>query len=184
MATPGAKVDRESMSEGSLFEALFERVLKPTGAFADELRRIGYDPAKTLAKYPTRVWLEAVEIACRFAFPGLARPQAMRRVGRTVVEGFLGTLVGKVIGVGIPLIGPERAIMRLPTYISAGRKDLEIEVTMEAKRRARVVVVDAFAVPEFMAGVIEAGMEKAGVTAKVEIVEVALPRYQLGVSWS
>jgi uncharacterized protein (TIGR02265 family) len=172
-----------SLTQASQFEGMFVRALQPQGAFLEELRRLGYDPQKPEPAYPTELWIKSLEVAQRHRYPGTAPSQCLRQLGRDFARGFLDTLVGKVIGVGLPLLGPVRALKRLPSYVTTTRNDVSVAVVAEADRRIRMRVADPFPVPEFFAGIIEVGLERAGVQATVTTENAKAGHYDMVASW-
>ncbi len=172
-----------SLTQGSQFEGMFVRALQPQGAFLEELRGLGYDPQKPEPAYPTDVWIKSLEVAQRHRYPRLSPSQGLRQLGRDFVNGFLDTLVGKVIGVGLPLLGPVRALKRLPSYVTTTRTDVTVEVVVEGDRRVRMRVADPFPIPEFFAGIVEVGLERAGVKAAVTTEAAGDGRYDMVASW-
>ncbi len=172
-----------SMVQSTVFEGLFRRALKPTPALVEELRRIGYDPERPKTEYPMPVWSDCLEAARRHVYPTLSRAEGMEALGRDFANGYLETIVGKVIGAALPLLGPARALRRLPNYFTTARTDVTLTVDMEGDRRARVRVADPYPMPEMLVGIIIAGLRKTGVEASVSIERQVGYNYDLLVSW-
>ena len=171
------------MAQGSMFEALFVRALKPQGAFAEALRAVGYDPAHPKAEYPTRVWVDSLEVARVHTFAALPREAGYRALGRAFSDGFLLTLAGKIIAVTIPFLKPETALRNMPRYIRMGRSDLALELTVE-RGFARGVFRDPFCTPgDFLGGVLEVGLRKLNVEPKVAVVQRNPHEAELEVRW-
>lgn len=174
-----------SMAQGSMFEALFNRGLHPEGAFADALREVGYDVLHPRPEYPTPVWVKALEVARRHAFPQDSVAAAYRKLGRQFTDGFLSTLAGKVVAVALPFMNAESFLKRMPRYMQLGRSDVSMEVELQpGGRAARARLVDPFGVPaEFMAGVLEVGLEKVRSPGRVEATTLDATRYELALTW-
>lgn len=139
----------ESVTNQSMFEALFDRRLKPAGAFADELKRAGYDALEARPKYPTQVWLQCLRVARRHRWPQLSEAEAYRQLGREFSEGFLETMVGRLVAVALPFMSPESFLRRLASYFRMGREDsgLAFDVVELAPGSARIEVHNPAEVP-------------------------------------
>lgn len=175
--------DTGAMIQASMFEALFERRLKPTGAFLQDLIQAGYDPARPEVQYPESVLINCIEVARRHAFPELSPKDGEFKVGQELSDGFLGdTLAGKVMAAAMPLVGPERIIRSLPRRFKSGTDGEVPEVEQLGERHWRVVM-GRNATPHMVAGAIQAALSRTGVTANVE-VERAHPRCILVATWT
>ncbi|WP_338867567.1 DUF2378 family protein [Myxococcus stipitatus] len=165
------------------FEGLFVHALKPTGAFAQSLRDIGYDAEVFQEYYPLTVWRAALGVARRFVCVGKPLEEANRALGLRYVEGFAQTLVGRIFATAAPLLGTERCLARLPTYLRAGREDMRMGVEAMGLRDWRVRVVDGDPLPDFVAGVVEGVLRYTRVEARVEVLERQPTGYLLAVRW-
>ena len=175
--------DTQAMIQGSMFEALFERRLKPSGAFLQDLIQAGYDPSHPEVEYPEAVLINCVEVARRHAFPELPPKDGEFRVGQELSDGFLGeTLAGKVMSAAMPLVGPERIIRSLPRRFKSGTDGEAPEVEQLGERHWRVLM-GRNATPFMVAGAIQAALARTGVDAKVE-VERANPKCVLVATWA
>ena len=169
-----------------MFEALFDRRLKPTGVFAQELLAAGYDPAHAIPKYPTEVWLRCLEVTRRQRWGALPAPEAYRFIGREFTLGFFDTLPGKVLGAAMPLMTPRSFLRRLASYLRMGRNDerLSFDLVREEDGFAECVVHNPAGVPGgFVAGLIEVGFERLKTRVVVEIDQKTALDYVLRVSW-
>jgi uncharacterized protein (TIGR02265 family) len=165
--------DAQSAStiDSTLFEAMFVRTLTPTGAFAEELRTIGFDLAQMQPKYPASLWRRCVEVARRHTYPGLSKEEGMRQLGRDFMKGYYGTLLGKVVSAAMPLIGLERTLNRLERMWKASQPTAELTIEKEAPGQWRLEVREPGILPEFSAGILEGGAQPIGVPVSVEIIE-------------
>jgi uncharacterized protein (TIGR02265 family) len=143
--------------------------LKPAGSFAEELRAAGYDLTRPRLKYPTRIWRECLEIAVRHAHPGKLHADAMRLLGHAFIEGFFDTIMGRLVSVALPLLGPERITQKFPQYWEATRPGVKIETIVENPNRHRLCFRDPHPMPDFVAGIIEAALRRAGKKIRVEV---------------
>jgi eukaryotic-like serine/threonine-protein kinase len=172
------------MTQGSLFEALFAKSLKPTGAFLEELKRSGYDPERPQPKYPAVVWQHSLQVALRHAYADKDPHQGMRLLGRRLLASFLDhTLIGKALGVGIALIAPEDVIRRFPKYISTSREGVATSVAQEGPHRFRISVADPYANPDLVCGLIEEVTTRKKVVANVEVDKVIAYNFEIVVAW-
>ena len=138
-----------------MFEGLFDRVLRPTGAFAEDLRLAGYDPRRAQPEYPTRVWHACLDVARRHVHAGLAPEEAYRRLGQALTRGFLDTLVGKLLGAAVSLLGPDGVMVRLHRFWGSGQPDARVRTEQVGPRDWRVHVEGPLVIPPFAAGVLE-----------------------------
>ena len=166
------------------FEGLFVHALKPTGSFAQSLRDIGYDADAAHEYYPLSVWRAALGVARRHVFSGQPPEAADRGLGHKYVEGFAQTLVGRIFATAAPLLGTERCLTRLPTYLKAGREDMRMLLEPMQGREWRVRVVDPDPLPDFVAGVVEGVLRRTRVTPEVEVLERQASGYALRVRWN
>ncbi len=172
------------MAQGSMFEALFIRVLKPEGAFASGLQAVGYDVANPQPEYPTSVWVKSLEVACQRMFRGESPSRAYRKLGRQFTEGFLSTLAGKIVAVAMPFMNAESFLKKMPRYMRLGRSDVPMEVTFPSAGSALAKLTDPFGVPaDFMAGVLEVGLEKVRSPGQVEVKVLDATHYELHIRW-
>ncbi|RKH35105.1 DUF2378 family protein [Corallococcus llansteffanensis] len=165
------------------FEGLFQHALRPSGGFAQALRDVGYDPETAPEYLPLEVWRAALAVARRHACPGLAGEEANRVLGRHYVEGFAQTLVGRIFASAAPLLGVERCLSRLPTYLRAGREDMKLRLEAVRAREWRATVVDADPLPDFVAGVVEQVLRRTRVLPRVDVLECASHAYALRIRW-
>lgn len=155
----------------TMFESLFERALKPEGAFADALRKVGYDPARPKPEYPEKVFLDSMEVARRYTEPNLSFTEAQRKFGRITGELIYETLVGKVIAVALPMLGPDRLMTQLPKRIEVGAKgSTGARIEKLADRSYRLSFPDRDnPLLEFSAGAIETTLVRCKVQPRVTV---------------
>ncbi len=184
--SPGAQPPPSagSMTHHAVFEGMFHRALHPTGAFADALRDAGYDLSRPLPRYPTHIWHACLEVARRHAFGSLPEAEGYRRMGHRFIEGWFETIIGKLIAVGLPLLGPERALERTPRSWSAAQPDLKVELRKVAARHWEATLREHGVLPDFCAGLLEASARVAGAPgASVTVRERGPDHCVLEVRW-
>lgn len=165
------------------FDGLFVHALKPTGDFARSLLAIGYDPESDQDHYPLPVWRAALRVAREHAFPNLSAEKANRVLGHRYVEGFAQTLVGRIFASAAPLLGTERCLSRIPTYLRAGREDVRMLLDAVHEREWRVMVEDVDPLPDFVAGVLEGVLLLTRAEPQVDVIDRTELRYTLRVRW-
>ncbi|MBZ4394353.1 DUF2378 family protein [Myxococcus sp. AS-1-15] len=168
----------------SVLEGLFVRGLKVSGRLVEALEALGYDIKRPEVDYPVEVFQRAVLLARREVFGELTDEEAYRRVGRTLVDGFASTLVGRVAAVALPMIGPARAAERIPRYLALmGRTDIDVTQTPVGERGRRIVFTDRYNRPDLMAGGLERMMELANAQPRITVEERNVEGYRLLVRW-
>lgn len=172
------------VTQGTFFEGLFVRALTAEGAFADALRTVGVDVRRLQPRYPIEVWNESLEVAWKHCFSHLERDEAYRELGRQLAHGFSRTLVGKVVDVSLPLLGPERFVQRIPVLSRLDTFEYQVQVEPLGERRFRVSYrEDPDAKPDFMAGLFEVGLRKTGVEPVVAVTMREPTAFDLEMSW-
>lgn len=170
-----------------MFEALFDRRLKPEGAFAAELKTAGYDAARAEPTYPTELWVRCLEVARRHRFAALTDQDAYRRIGREFAEGFLETIVGRIVGVALPFMSPRTFVRRLANYLRLGRSDTDLtfDLVRDEEGIIDAEVHNPSAVPgDFVAAIIDAAFARLKVSGSVVVRQQSPMDYQLEIRWS
>lgn len=167
-----------------MFEALFDKRLKPQGAFEAELRKAGYDASRTRTSYPTEVWHQCLELAVTHATPGQDRPKALQWLGREFCLGFFQTLPGRLVKGSLQFMRPPTLLRRFATYLRMGREDVSFELVEERERGARGRVHNPTGNRAyFIAGTLEVGLEQMGVAPRVTVEPIDETNFWLDVSW-
>ncbi|MCI0668835.1 MAG: DUF2378 family protein [Myxococcaceae bacterium] len=168
------------------FDALLQLVRTPPQSLLESLRRAGFDAERPRESYHPEVWRAAQDILRHHLFPDLAEGAGFRALGALFVGGFSQTVVGRVLAAAMPLLGPERIMARLPSYMKAGADGLP--VTAETVRAGvwRVRVEASPGRLEFFCGVVE-GLLRLVRVADPSVTE--LSRFDAGgfevlVCWS
>ncbi len=168
----------------SVMEGLFVRGIKAEGGLIERLVTLGYDPRKPEVTYPITTYQKCITAARYELYSKLSDEEAYRALGRKLADGFLETLVGKVVGVAMPMIGPARVVERIPRYVSVmGRPEMVVRITPAGERGRRVYFFDTYNHPDFMAGNIEVALERASATPTVVVEERTADGYRLFVRW-
>ncbi len=177
-------LERPPTVEGVVFDSLFSKVLRPTGAFADELRRAGFDPQAQHGAYPLDVFARCVDAAGRRLAPGRSLDGALRELGQKLLDGVFMQPNLRLIGMTLPMFGPERYLASAFCWSWLEAMGFEMTATRENERGWRLALGGPDEIPaELLAGAVERGLEKTGVRAQVEIVELRASTFTLRVSW-
>ena len=169
----------------SAFEGLFRRVLRPQGAFLEELKRTGYDPEHERASYPLEVWDAALKIAARHVHPGMPQDEALRRLGEAFLSGFFETLTGKLVSSALPLMGADALLKHLPRPWAVAAPGTVVETRQEAPGRWALVVRHPSPQPAFDLGMLTALLQR--VRAKDVVIQMSDRRpdgYTAQVRWA
>ncbi|QSQ23486.1 DUF2378 family protein [Pyxidicoccus parkwayensis] len=168
----------------SVFEGMFVRALKAEGRLAAGLEALGYDMKRPELDYPIELWQRATALARQEVYPELSEEFAYRQLGRQLVAGFAETFIGRVVAVALPMIGPLRALERIPRYLTMmGRPDLEVTMTPEGERGRRIQFKDRYNRPDLMAGGLEHMLELARAQPRITVEERNPEGYRLLVRW-
>lgn len=170
-----------------MFEALFDRQLRPDASFSEALKHAGYDAANPQAKYLTSVWVACLEVARHRRFETLEPVDAYRKLGFLFTEGFMMTLVGRLVGVALPMMRPLSFVNRLGRYFTMGRsgEDIRYEVVEASPGHAFVEIRNPAAVPgAFVAGMIDYAFSKMEVTWDIKVNQKTAIHYSLDITWS
>ena len=172
------------MTQGSFFVGLFCNGLRVREPLTTALREVGFDVDRPKGEYPIEVWNESMRLAWRHLHPDKSQEQAYRDFGKRFFDGFAQTLVGSVLAVGLPVLGPERFLRRLPQYMKVDTYSYRVEAREEAARHWRLVFRnDPDAKPDFIAGLVEASLLRIGVQATVEVTLRESNDFDITVRW-
>jgi uncharacterized protein (TIGR02265 family) len=145
----------------SAFEGLFVRALKVDDQLKARLRARGYDANRPEPKYALSVWEDCLAEAADHHFPGQHREASWPKLGHIVVDGFLETIVGRMISVTLPFLTPTRLINRLPMVLSSGIEGVTTTIEWETPTRVTIRLIGFGALAAWMlAGALSAMMEK------------------------
>lgn len=157
--------------DGSIFEGLFLKVLKPQGAFKERLRTAGFDVDRLEARYPEEVWGRALDITTAHAFGQEETTTAHRRIGHAMIEGYFSTILGRLTGGLMPVLGVDRTLRRVGQLWKVPQPGMEILAEAEGAGRWRVAFHDKVMTADLVAGILEAALRRADETVRVEVVE-------------
>ncbi len=171
-------------TQGSFFEGLFVHSLRASGAFAEALRGCGYDPEGHKAIYPIEVWNAALEVAWRHCYPELEHGPAYRMLGQQLARGFFRTWRGRVVDMGLPVLGPERLMAQVPALCALDTYRYDVTVARLGSRHYQVRFrEDPDAKPDLMAGLLEEALRRTGVQPRVDVTMRAPRDFDLDAGW-
>jgi uncharacterized protein (TIGR02265 family) len=170
---------------GSACQGLFVRALPPDPAFHAELKSVGVDVDRLLPRYPLKTWIDGMAVARRHFFPGHTEQQGNWLLGRLFLLGFLDTMVGRVAGSLLPVLGPARMLERTQRHFALARPDMRVTVQVvgETERRLLFEGGQTPAAADFAGGILEAGLERTRTRAEVTVEDRQATSYVLRVRW-
>ncbi|MFZ5438839.1 MAG: DUF2378 family protein [Myxococcota bacterium] len=152
--------DVKRTMDGSVFEGLFVRELRPTGAFSEDLKRIGFDVTRLEPRYPELVFLRAVEVAARHAYPEATLHEAHFFLGSRTIAGYFSTILGRVTATMIPVLGVASTLKRVTSLWTVAQPAMRIS----AERAPEGFIVsfenDALTA-DLVAGMLQEGLRRA-----------------------
>jgi uncharacterized protein (TIGR02265 family) len=146
-------------------EGLFMRGLagQVTPRLKDKLRQAGLDlDHKLLPAYPFDTWVRCIGVAARELLPDKPDPEAWKRLGERMVEGYQETVMGGAMFALLKVLGPRRTLERAQKNFRSGNNYTEVKFTEVAPRVVDVWMNDTGLVSYFTQGMILAGMRLGG----------------------
>lgn len=174
-----------AIAKQSMFEGMYVRALQPTGAFKERLKAKGYDADHVQVEYPMQVWTDCLDVAAAEVYPGETSERAWWLLGRRFIEGYLDTLVGKVITVSLPFLTARTFMQRVPRFVSTGLSGGQTYLDRQSERGAVLVLkgLDSRSA-SLMGGVIEVCFERMGLRgARLEASAKGPEHGELHVTW-
>jgi uncharacterized protein (TIGR02265 family) len=170
----------------SAFEALFLKVIDTPPELARALSGIDVDLENLQPRYPSTVWVAAIDLARSYLYATSAsREVAERELGRKLFAGFVRTVSGRLFGAALPLLTVSRFLRLAGRYVTIVRDDLFVDAEDGHDGGMRLLVVDpAEARPYFFAGTIEASLERLNTPFRIEVHPFDPWRFELHVNWS
>lgn len=127
------------------------------------LRELGFDLDRPLLpSYPAAHWDQAVEMLARALHPELDEGTAHFRLGERLIWGLESTYVGRAMMAFTRLVGPRRAIFRMPSTVKMGSNFIEATVKELGPAEFEIFHAPIENHPEFLRGTIVASLQCAG----------------------
>lgn len=165
------------------FEGLFVRALSVSGPALEAVRAAGFDPERPLRMYSARVWHQARLAAAQCLFPELPEASALYALGRAFVDGFAQTVVGRVLAAAAPLLGPERVLGRIPSYMRVARTDVRVSMETVSDHHWRATFEESFPAPHFVAGAFEGVLLLTHAQPRADVVWQEGDAFQVDIRW-
>lgn len=146
-------------------EALFTRAFRQgevTVRCRERLRRVGIDLDRPLLPcYPHAVWQAALEVAVVELFPALPRADGYRELGRRMVFGYEGTVIGRAIVTLARIAGPRRTLLRVQQNLRSATNYVDSRL-VEHGPTDYTLWINSHVHPAYHQGVFEAMLEIIG----------------------
>lgn len=172
------------MTRAILFEGLFVHGLPRNAAFEAELREAGFDRDDLLPQYPLRLFRQCLDIACRHFYPGLTVEEGRRRLGQQFTQGFSRTVLGGVVSVSLPLLGPVRFLKKFPEHLRFDSSPILVNAVQVSERQFRLEFRTGVGLsPYFLRGILEEGLRMTRVNPNVRVVQNSPISFDLHITW-
>jgi uncharacterized protein (TIGR02265 family) len=172
------------MTRAILFEGLFVHGLPRDEAFEAELRETGFDRDDLLPQYPLSVFRQCLDIACRHFYPGLTVEEGRRRLGQQFVQGFGQTVLGRVVTVTVPLLGPVRFLKKFPEHLRFDSSPILVNSVQVGERQFRLEFRTGVGLsPYFLRGILEASLRMTRVSPSIRVVQQSPISFDLHITW-
>ena len=160
-----------STMDGSVFEGLFVRQLKPDAALRAELAKVGFDPARLEAKYPEEVFARAVDVVVSHDFAGKSLEETHRALGIALIDGYFDTILGRITGSMMPMLGVGGALKRVQQLWRVAQPSMTVAATPTSPTTWDITFENKVMRAEMVAGILEAALLRADKRARVSVVE-------------
>lgn len=166
----------------------FINSLKANGELAQKLIDAGHEPLNPAKNYPAAIFINLVALARQGLFPDLPPHEGYRQLGRRYNASFLEKGRGRLIGLALPFLGPERMIKAMEDFPRHGSNFQTAVATKEGDRHWRVAFRHTGGLPgEFVAGGLTNALERAGTPPTLKIVvtnsDPAKEMFDLEITW-
>ena len=179
-------VNEEVIFAGAV-EGLFLRGLgaRVTPELRAELKGVGLDlDRKILPGYPRKVWNAAIPLAAAHVWPKLDVAAAHVLLGRTIIDGFKLTLLGKALAGMAKVLGPMRTLARMRQNLRTGGNYNETSLTPEGATAVRFWINEPYLHPGYVKGLVQGSLEISGArNSSVEVLSVDDKGATYRVSW-
>jgi uncharacterized protein (TIGR02265 family) len=174
----------EPMTRAILFEGLFVHGLPRDELLEAQLREVGFDREDLLPQYPLKLFRQCLDLACRHFYPGLTVEEGKRRLGQQFAQGFLQTVLGRVVSVSLPLLGPVRFLKKFPEHLAFDSSPIVVNVVQVSERQFRMEFRTGVGLsPHFLRGLLEEGLRMARSTPTVRVAQTSSISFDLHITW-
>jgi uncharacterized protein (TIGR02265 family) len=174
----------EPLTRAILFEGLFVHGLPRNEVFEAELREAGFEREDLLPQYPLRLFRQCLDIACRHFYPGLTVEEGRRRLGQQFAQGFAQTVLGRVVSVSLPLLGPVRFLKKFPEHVRFDSSPILVNTVQVAERQFRLEFRTGVGLsPHFLRGLLEEGLRMTNATPSIRVTQASPVSFDLHITW-
>jgi uncharacterized protein (TIGR02265 family) len=173
----------EGTTSAMAFEALFLRGLEASEDLRLALGGIGVELDALEPRYPSAVWIAAIDLARSYLAGASGDSEATeRRLGRACFDGALRTLSGRLLAVTIPLMSVRSLLARAELYLRMARDDLWVDFDEGASGYRLRVTDPATARPQFFSGLLEGAMSLVGKPCAIAVEQLDEHRFEVRVT--
>jgi uncharacterized protein (TIGR02265 family) len=179
------------MNEKLIFNASMEGLIQAVRVEISpksrvRMKAIGFDSeAKLLPAYPAEQWAGVVKILGEEIYPGLAPPEAQRRLAMRTVEVFAQSMIGGAMFTVANLLGPDRTVRRMTRNFRTGSNFIETTCTEVSPHTYDISFNDVSHVPGFYGGLLEGGFLRVGAKSlTVKLFDETVPGAVFRVNWA
>jgi uncharacterized protein (TIGR02265 family) len=146
--------------EGLLLRAVGKRM---TPSLKAKLKDTGVDLDQRLkAQYSSEVFEKVIAVLHATLYPALSRDDALFKLGTEIVDGYADTLFGKALMAMMKLLGPRRALERLPQSYRGGNNFTDVKLTAKGPREYEMWMNEVGESAQFVRAGIIAVLTRAG----------------------
>lgn len=135
-----------------VIEAFLMRVVHSRQLFTlAELRTRGLEPPRDA---PIETYVKFVREAAARAHPDVSEHEALERVGRETIQGYVKGIVGQGIAIVMRLLGPRRGLLRMAENYRTTDNVTEVVATALGPSHVRLEFNRTYGIPEFQKGIL------------------------------
>jgi uncharacterized protein (TIGR02265 family) len=179
---PSEEVIFADAVEGLFIKGLGARV---TPELHSELKAVGLDlKGKLLPAYSRKIWNAAIPLAAAHVWPQLGVAEAHLRLGRTIIDGFRQTLLGKALAGMAKVLGPMRTLGRMRKNLRTGGNYNEVNLFVDTPTDVRFWINEPFIHPGYVQGLLQGSLEISGAkNSSIEVLSVDTEGTTYRVRW-
>jgi uncharacterized protein (TIGR02265 family) len=156
-----------ALGDRAVFAQAFESLLRtcgtpPSAEVVLAFKKAGVDVDRPLqVAYPLPVYLDVVLAVRQLRYPQLSDAEAFHRLGRSFIERYSTTVMGKALMAMLKLMGPKRALSRLTQSFRTASNYVEATAREIGPGRHEVRIWPV-RYADYYQGMLQAGLEAAG----------------------
>lgn len=121
-------------------------------------------------------------LARQHLYPTLSEDAGRAELGRAFARGFQQTMIGRVISVAIPLLGPAGYLKRFPSHMKMSEAS-GLTVVEVGPKAFRLEFRQTPVVPGFLAGLLESGVRATRVVPRVVLRRLEPGAFDINIDW-